>query len=390
MKCTLAREVLERELSFAQALTSRNRTLPAIGMVRLTANGQSVEIVATDLQSVFRTVVTATVEASGEVLVPSAKLYELARVLPDGEMIEIIDDAATGQAIRVTASAFTARLLSIPLADFPSVPTPHWPAAPDGWLPNCARLAAMITQVSTALGREDDMRYSLSGALYERTATGWTLVATDRYRLARVATQAVTSAVAGRDIPSASASASVLESAIIHGTTMRELARLLDAADADTTLRYGRDDSRLFFGVGARTLTSRVVEGTFPAYRLVIPAPATLTRHLSVDRVALADAVGRVALLADARQPSIVLSLGPNGIMLRAQAGSSEATDYVVADYEGESLEVRVRASYLVDFLRAATAERITAGFSDATAATLWQAAEPEYAYDYVLMPMRE
>lgn len=87
---------------------------------------------------------------------------------------------------------------------------------------------------------------------------------------------------------------------------MDELKSLLDSTDAET-IQFAKDDSTLYFRIGARLLTSRQLTGQFPNFEAVLPKDNSKIVPLNSDE--LNSAILRVAQFADERSRAVRLRL---------------------------------------------------------------------------------
>ncbi len=106
-------------------------------------------------------------------------------------------------------------------------------------------------------------------------------VATDGHRLARVEDRAARGA-------------SGMPGVIVPRKTVAELRKLLDEASGDVEIALS--DTRIQFTVGTVTLTSKLIDGTFPEYERVIPRDND--KILRVGKKDFADAVARVSAIS--------------------------------------------------------------------------------------------
>ena len=189
-------------------------------------------------------------------------------------------------------SQFSVRPLS--LDDYPRVPTP----ASSAVTLDAAAFGEALRQVVRAAST-DEARPILTGVLLTAENDGLRLVATDSYRLAV------------RDLPGVSVLGAD-QKVLVPGRALAELQRLLGAG-GELTLRLGERDAT--FELGTTRLTTRLIEGEFPNYRQLIPQshPNTLT----VDRVALLEAIRRVKILARDATP-VRLQIAADGLKLTA------------------------------------------------------------------------
>lgn len=105
-------------------------------------------------------------------------------------------------------------------------------------------------------------------------------------------------------------------------------------------------------------LTSRLVEGTFPAYRMAISSQAAAA--VTFETPALASAVRRVSLMVSAANRSIVLNLERDLAVLSNLPGAGgNARIPVACQYSGNPVRLGINAAYLGDVLRIFSGERL-------------------------------
>jgi DNA polymerase-3 subunit beta len=149
------------------------------------------------------------------------------------------------------------------------------------------------------------------------------------------------------------------------------------------------DGNHIFFEVGPRLLISRMLYGQFPNYDMVMPK--NNDKSIQFDGALLNAAIRRVALMADERSRAIRFHLEPNQLVISSQnAEEGEARETIQTDYTGEEADIGFNAQYLQDFLNVIGDGAVAFEFKDGNSqAQLRPAADAEYDYKYVVMPMR-
>merc|ERR1711879_177828 len=92
---------------------------------------------------------------------------------------------------------------------------------------------------------------------------------------------------------------------IVPRKTVGELRKLLDDDDAEITVSVS--ETKIRFATATITLTSKVIDGTFPDYTRVIPQ--NNARRLEVDAADFAKAVDRVATVSSERSRAVKMQL---------------------------------------------------------------------------------
>src|SRR5271154_1914012 len=77
---------LLREISLTQGVVERKTTIPILSNLLLEAAAGRLTITATDLEVSIRTSCDAKVKKEGAGTIPAKKLFELLRLLPEGEV----------------------------------------------------------------------------------------------------------------------------------------------------------------------------------------------------------------------------------------------------------------------------------------------------------------
>jgi DNA polymerase-3 subunit beta len=155
------------------------------------------------------------------------------------------------------------------------------------------------------------------------------------------------------------------------------------------TIEFAKDESTLFFRVGARLLTSRQLTGQFPNYEAVLPKDNN--KAVTVRGEELGAAISRVAQFADERSRAVKLKLEKGELRLSASSTETgESEDSIEVGYNGDAMAIGFNAQYLIDFIKASGAGEVQLELKDPQSAGQLRPAESEeYKYRYIVMPMR-
>lgn len=371
MKVSIERSALLKAMSQAQSVVERRNTIPILANVLIEAEGAAVSFRATDLDIEVVDKALATVERAGASTVGAHTLHEIVRKLPDGSTVELMDDGASGRLeIRAGRSHFS--LATLPREDFPVMASSEYACnftAPAG------ALRRLFDKTKFAISTEET-RYYLNGVYMHASdgANGRVLrcVATDGHRLARVDT----------DLPEGAAD---MPGVIVPRKAVGELRKLLE--DDDMQIAVSVSETKIRFATPEVTLTSKVIDGTFPDYTRVIPTGNT--RRMEVDAAEFARAVDRVSTVSSERSRAVKLSLDEDRLVLSVNAPDSGAADEeLVVAYADEPLEIGFNAKYLLEIASQVDRENAVFMFNSSGDPTLMREGDDESAV-YVVMPMR-
>ena len=108
---------------------------------------------------------------------------------------------------------------------------------------------------------------------------------------------------------------------IVPRKTVGELRKLLD--DDEMTIAVSVSETKVRFATPEVTLTSKVIDGTFPDYARVIPTGNT--KRLEVDAAEFAQAVDRVATVSSERSRAVKMALEDDRLVLSRQRAGQRA-----------------------------------------------------------------
>ena len=145
--------------------------------------------------------------------------------------------------------------------------------------------------------------------------------------------------------------------------------------------------TKVRFATPLITLTSKVIDGTFPDYTRVIPTGNT--KRLEVDAAEFAKAVDRVEPVSSERSRAVHLPLDDDRLILSVNAPDSGAAEEELAvAYGDERLEIGFNAKYLLEIASQVDRENAVFMFNSSGDPTLMREGDDTSAV-YVVMPMR-
>ncbi|MXQ08197.1 DNA polymerase III subunit beta [Alphaproteobacteria bacterium GH1-50] len=371
MKLSIERGALLKAVGQAQSVVERRNTIPILANVLIEAEGDTVRFRATDLDIEVVDDAPAKVERAGATTVSAVTLHEIVRKLPDGALVTLTDDGASGR-MMVDAGRSNFSLATLPREDFPVMASSEYESNFSAKAPVLRRL---FDKSKFAISTEET-RYYLNGVyMHVADADGAQVlrcVATDGHRLARI------------DAPLPEGAAN-MPGVIVPRKTVGELRKLLDDDEAEIAVSVS--ETKVRFAAPGITLTSKVIDGTFPDYSRVIPSGNT--RRLEVDAAEFAQAVDRVATVSSERSRAVKMALDEDRLVLSVNAPDSGAAEEELAvAYGDDALEIGFNAKYLLEIASQVDRENAVFLFNSAGDPTLMREGNDQTAV-YVVMPMR-
>lgn len=371
MKFVIERANLLKTLSHVQSIVEKRNTIPVLSNVKIEALADGISFKATDMDTEITEIVDAKVEEQGATTAPAHMLYDIVRKLSDGSEVELTFPDEKGQ-LTIASGKSKFSLSCIGVEDFPVI---SGDALPINFNMAVDELKGVIDRTKFAVSTEET-RYYLNGVYMHAKANGATnvlrIVATDGHRLACVESP----------LPQG---AENLAGVIVPRKTITEIRKLLDDTSVDT-VTISMSDNKVRFTLNDVTLTSKLIDGTYPDYERVIPTGNDKSLELSVKD--LAAAVDRVSVVAE-RTRAIKMITGQNHVTITTSSPElGSAQEEIEAVYDSEVLEIGYNFRYLLDILAEITGEQVRISFADASSPSVIHDTSDSSAI-FVLMPMR-
>ena len=372
MKFVVERDSLVDAVNWvSKSISNRPITTALLGIV-IDAS-EEVTLSGSDLETSAKAKFKAEVSQKGKVLVPGRLLAEISRSLPAKPISFVLE----GSRVLVSAGSAKFTLPTLPLSEYPTLP--ELPAA-SGSL-NSDSFATAVNQVAVAAGKDDSLP-TLTGVFVEINKNQITLAATDRYRLAV------------KELTWSAQDANIETTSLLRARTLADAAKsLIGSSQVVIALAPSTTNEKLvgFISEG-KTMTSRVLDGSFPPFRHLLPNESTADAIIEV--APFLDSVRRVALVTDKTVP-LRLNFSNNTLQLEAGTGDeAQASEKLDINYKGEDINIAFNPTFLTDGLTAINTAFVHISFTGANKpAVLTGQTEagsaPITNYKYLLMPMR-
>jgi DNA polymerase III subunit beta len=367
VKFTVSTKVLaEAATAAARVIGSRALAGAILENAHVTAAGETVTILSTNLGLTTSRTIEAMVLEAGECTVP-AKLFAQYLSSSSAGTIEF-----TGTNDRITTKQGRANyeFAALSPVDFPRLPAGDYKAGHGSIFGSTLRLA--VDAVAFAAS-DDTARGPIAGIQFSGDVGS--LTATDGYRLAKVG--GLVGLLPGKD------------DAIVSKSDLLEIAKSLSGA-SDINLRILGNGNHLEFSTKNVTISTRLIDGKYPNVNQVIPTSFTSEALLPVAEVI--SALKRARLLSVDRSDSVDLLLGENSLSIFSESSEKgSATEYVDIEYTGEFIKAKVNAGFLLDILARVGTEQVKLQLNGAEKPQAWSPVAPDGLSDilYILMPLR-
>jgi DNA polymerase III subunit beta len=350
MKVLINRAALVEALGLASSVVLSRTPKPVLTCVKLVAGtgsggtgAKTLTVVATDMELALQyTLTQVDIATPGVALIPAGKLSEIVNNSPDDTLT--LDTNQDTTVIKGSDAQY--KVFGYNPEEFP--PVSSFDGTPDFSL-TAGSLRQLLDRTRFAAAREMT-RYAINGVLFEKKGKKLSLVATDGHRLAQ--TKDDTIAEGGKDV-----------SAVVPIKAINLIERLL--TDPEQTVALQFKENKLFVQISSETggvsatMSTSLVEGTFPPYGDVIPKDSD--KKVTLNRERFFSAVRRAALLTNEESKGVRLAFSSGTLSISSRAPEmGEAKIDLPIEYTGDAIEIGFNPTYLLDALKVADQETVT------------------------------
>ncbi|MBC8453837.1 DNA polymerase III subunit beta, partial [PVC group bacterium] len=328
----------------------------------ITAEEKKVTFATTDLEVSVKCSIPAEVSEPGITTLPVRRLSSIVRELPDSAIeIETDDkDVAT-----VTCGASFFKIIGMASDEFPPVPEKEGEY--------CYHLdqgifREMLKKTAYAAST-DEARFVLNGVLLSFKDEKLTMVATDGRRLALVENEV--------EIPPESEKDLILPSKAVN--------ELVHVLKDEGELRVYPKENQIMFEFNDVMMASKLIDGTYPNFRQVIPAECE--ERVIIEREVLLTALKRASLITVDNASASKLTFDDNQLVVSTNTPDvGEARESIPIKYSGKKITVAFNPEYMMDPLKNLSNDEIAIELTDDLSPGVIKCDIP---FLYVLMPMR-
>ena len=370
MKFRILRSKIFKSISHLQGIVDKKNSLPILSNILIEAKNNNLVLSSTDMDISIVEKLNCDILEDGSTTINSQIFYDILRKLDDDSEIEIISNDGKLLTLRANGSRFS--LACLPKEDFPIIEKSN---EGDIIKLNSKILFNLIDKTKFAISNEET-RYFLNGLYFniinQDNTSLVTLVGTDGHRLAK-SSHPLENKV------------ETLSGVIIPKKTIYELSKLL--AELDDEIQIIINPSKIIFLIKDLVFISKLIDGSFPDYKRVIPEENNNT--LEINREMLLSAVDRVSTVTNEKSPVIKFKLIKDLVNLNtANNENSTATEDLPVNYNGQEFEIGFNSKYIMDIVNNLEDQIISINFKDSSSPiTAQEKSNPNLVY--VLMPMR-
>ncbi len=370
MKFSVSSSALQSLLSTTGKVISTKNTLPILDYFLLELKDGKLKVTTSDLETTLvGSMDVESVEREGTIAAPAKLMLDSLKEFADIPLT--IESNDSNWEIKIS---WRTGELSIPGASAVSYPT--LPLLAD----ESKKLNLDVEMLTSGINKtlfataDDELRPVMNGIYINIEPEKITFVGTDAHKLVKYEVDAASAETASLILPKKPAN-------LLKGVLSKEEDKIEVAFDAKNAC----------FKLKNHTLICRLIEGTYPNYNAVIPAANP--NKVLVDRIELLNGIRRVAVCSNPTTNLIRMDIASNKINLAAQDldFSVSANESVSGNYEGDSISIGFKSTFLADILSNLETPSILIELADSTRAGVFKPIyDDKQPFDILmlLMPM--
>ncbi len=359
-RCTV--EKIKQAVSLAERMTGKNLTLPSLHGLLINASGKSLKIRATNLNVGIEIDIPATIEEEGIVLVKGDLLSNVCGNLKDN-----LELSLTLEADNLTIATLQSKtvLKCLNHDDFPTLPT----------------VEGESFEIKSTVFQEGIRSVYFSAAITEikpeiasifiySEDTNLCFVATDSFRLAEKKLKV-------KNIPD-------IPKILIPYKNIADILKVLDNAPENLQLTFTRN--QLSLSGNGIYFTTRLIDGAFPQYQLIIPK--TETTKVVLMKQELISTLRLSTIFAD-KFFQVLFSVSPVNKRITIDSKNNDvgsSVSSIDAVVEGEGIEVSFNLKYFLDVFQALSGDSVSISFTAPNKPIVVRSVQ-DTSFLYLIMP---
>lgn len=366
MELKLVQEKIAKALNNVSRVAAGGRaTLPILSNVLIKVVNKEVSLTTTNLDMAVTSRIIAKEGQDGSITVPARLIAEFVGNLPRGEDVTIKVD---NEKVLIGSKGYKSTINGAAAEDFPELPDIEH---------ELAKFTIAADKFKTGLGQvmvaasNDMTRPALTGICFNTVDGGLFVAATDGYRLAeRKLVDNVENEL----------------NAIVPASSLQEVLRSLGDDTDDIEVIF--DETGVKFIIGDIEIISKLIDGSFPDYRQLIPESSEINVELKKDE--LVRVTKLAALFAKEVGGSIVCETNSEKSVFSIASVANELgenTSEIETAVENNG-RVVLNSRFLLDVLNVLEGKEISFGFANRLDPVVIRGKENQ-DYVHIIMPLK-
>lgn len=365
MNFVVSSKTLLHQLQIVSGVISSNSNVPILNDFLFEVKDGVLTVFGSDLETTISARVDdVSAKKEGSIAIPAKLLLDTLKTFSDVPLNFSVDAKTNG----VVLSSDTGKYK---LAGHKADEFPRMPEMVSGGVVEMESitLAHAISKTSFATGN-DELRPVMSGILMELGTDGCNFVATDAHKLVRYRRKDVKASSNG--------------SIILPKKPMNILKNILGVSDMPVKVEFS--DINVKFSFDNIHLVSRLVEGKYPNYEVVIPK--NNPNKLTVDKSSFLNAIRRVSIFSNKTTYQVRLKIAGSDLQISAEDldFANEAYERLACQYDGDDMEIGFNSRFIIEMINNIDGDNVIFELSEPNRAGIIKPAEYDEEVEDITM----
>ena len=361
-------------ISQVQGLLEKRTNTPIFENVLIKTNTNHVTLYASDSELSFSGHIPGKIITSGDLVVNGKRLFEIVRELSLGTISIKNDSERRVQIIKEDSKFQIHSLKDEDFPVFPPIQTKEFQKIQAEHLLETIDKTVYCTSL-------DDSRYHLMGVFLESfpEESKFRWAATDGYRLSFI------------DTP-VEKKRNFTDTIIIPRKGLQEIKKMLSSAENGDTVEFAVEVPRLIICFKNQKLSVRLIEGTYPNYKRLVPKDPG--QEILLEREEFLAGLKRVSVLASARFKGVTFSFLKDKLTMEFVNTDTqeEAKEVVSCQCKVSKQKIRLNSRYVLDVVHSMKTPQVKMFFKTSSSPCLFMEGgdiKENKNYTCIVMPMR-
>ena len=332
-------------LNIAAKAISISTPLPVLGGIKIIAENNTLTIISSDSNISIRSIIkneddkeVLTINEEGEIIVESKYILEIVRKIDSDYInVEVFDNSL----VKIYGANSEFKINSMNVNDYPFI---NFELNTNTFKFDTYTFFKIVDETSFACS-EKDTRPVLTGVNFKAENGKLYVNATDSYRLASKFVE--------------------IDGALSFNITIpkKYLNDIYHSITNVEEVEIGIDNQKIIFIFNNTIIQTRLLDDEFPDVLKLIPT--SFSKELTVRSRELVSAVDRSSFIKSDGKNVVKLSVNEKEVIITSSGTNGSSYENVeVVSFKGEPFEVSCSGKYLIDAIKALSADEITLSFS--------------------------
>jgi DNA polymerase-3 subunit beta len=373
LQCTVAKNAFLDGLNSLQNITNKKGTMAILSNVLIEVQGNGLVLTGTDLEVGLRLFVAADIVSSGNITLPSKKIFEIVR--ESGSETITIEETENSWVV-ITAGHSTYNLAGMANDEYPEFPEYD----DENFVSFESHIFLdLIDKVIFSIASEQENIYSLTSVLFEKEqreeGNYLRMISSDGHRLS----------IMEKDVAGDIERLQLNPVTLIPKKGIQEWKKFCEARDS---VEISFEEKQMVVRSNQAVMVIRLKHGEFPQYRAIVNA-VQLENCAKINRIPFLESLKRINLFTEDIFHTIQLKMDNDKMTLTSHnADLGNAKDVQSIEYKGTPLTLGFNCRYFLETLQVMECETIQAYINSNNSPCLIQS-DVDKGFISIIMPMQ-